>query len=118
MAEKEYIEAKDLDDFRNDIMDKFLSLCNYNDYNKLTLLRIGETIDDAYYKYVSKPLADVVEVRHGTWYHGTEYGAVYAKCSACGRKMNYSCYGYAYCALCGARMDGTPKERGGSDGNL
>lgn len=62
MAEKEYIEAKDLDDFRNDIMDKFLSLCNYNDYNKLTLLRIGETIDDAYYKYVSKPLADVAEV--------------------------------------------------------
>lgn len=52
------------------------------------------------------PTADVVEVRHGTWYHGTENGAVYAKCSACGRKMNYSCYGYAYCALCGARMDG------------
>lgn len=44
--------------------------------------------------------------KHGTWYHGTENGAVYAKCSACGRKMNYSCYGYAYCSLCGARMDG------------
>ena len=55
------------------------------------------------------PTADVVEVRHGTWYHGTENGAVYAKCSACGRKMNYSCYGYAYCALCGAKMDGERK---------
>ena len=62
MAEKEYIEAKDLDGFRNEIMEKFLSLCNYNDYNKLTLLRIGETIDEIYYKYVSKPPADVVEV--------------------------------------------------------
>ena len=56
------------------------------------------------------PTADVVEVRHGTWYHGTENGAVYAKCSACGRKMNYSCYGYAYCALCGAKMDGERKR--------
>ena len=60
-----------------------------------------------------QPKVDLVELKHGTWYHGTENGAVYAKCSACGRKMNYSCYGYAYCALCGARMDDTPKERGG-----
>ena len=60
-----------------------------------------------------QPKVDLVELKHGTWYHGTENGAVYAKCSACGRKMNYSCYGYAYCALCGARMDGKPKERGG-----
>ena len=52
--------------------------------------------------------------KHGTWYHGTENGAVYAKCSACGRKMNYSCYGYAYCSLCGARMDGA-KMKGGAE---
>lgn len=52
--------------------------------------------------------------KHGTWYHGTENGAVYAKCSACGRKMNYSCYGYAYCSLCGARMDGA-KTKGGAE---
>ena len=55
------------------------------------------------------PAADVEEVRHGTWYHGMENGLVYAKCSACGRKMNYSCYGYARCSLCGARMDGEEK---------
>lgn len=52
--------------------------------------------------------------KHGTWYHGTENGAVYAKCSSCGRKMDYSCYGYAYCALCGARMDGA-KMKGGTE---
>ena len=52
----------------------------------------------------------MVEFRHGTWYHGNDGGAIYAKCSACGRKMNYSCYGYAYCCLCGARMDGERKD--------
>lgn len=57
MTDKEYIEAKDLDDFRNEIMDRFLSLCDYNDYNKLTLLRISETIDEIYGKYVAKPLS-------------------------------------------------------------
>jgi hypothetical protein len=77
MVEKEYIEAKDLDDFRNEIMEKFLSLCNYNDYNKLTLLRIGETIDEIYGKYVSKPLAEVVEVvrcKDCVWFKEVAYG--------------------------------------------
>jgi hypothetical protein len=50
--------------------------------------------------------SDVAEVLHGTWYRETERGVGYAKCSACGRKMNYSCYGYAYCSMCGARMEG------------
>lgn len=59
-------------------------------------MRIAEALYNAGYR----------KQKHGTWYHGTENGAVYAKCSACGRKMNYSCYGYAYCSLCGARMDG------------
>ena len=63
----EYITAKYLEDFRDDIMNRFLSLCDYNDYKKLTLLRIGETIDEIYDKYCEKPLADVVEVRHGVW---------------------------------------------------
>ena len=66
--------------------------------------------DGVYAVIETFPTADVVEVRHGRWYHGTEHGAVYAKCSACGRKMNYSCYGYAYCALCGAKMDGERSE--------
>lgn len=68
-------------------------------------------LTEAFIRFVERqPTADVVEVRHGAWYHGTENGAVYAKCSACGRKMNYSCYGYAYCALCGAKMDGERRE--------
>lgn len=73
---------------------------------------IAEGFTEATHVIRKMPTADVVEVRHGTWYHGTENGAVYAKCSACGRKMNYSCYGYAYCALCGAKMDGERKNDG------
>ena len=49
------------------------------------------------------PAADVVPVRHGRW-ERTADGA--ALCTACKRKMNPSQYGYAFCSLCGARMDG------------
>ena len=51
------------------------------------------------------------EVRHGTWYHGTQNGIGYAHCSACGTNMNVFCYGYAYCCLCGARIENGRKER-------
>ena len=49
------------------------------------------------------PAADVAPVRHGRW-ERTEDGA--ALCTACNRKMNPSQYGYAFCSLCGAKMDG------------
>ena len=45
--------------------------------------------------------ADVTPVRHGRW-ERTADGA--ALCTACGRKMNPSLYGYAFCGLCGAKM--------------
>ena len=47
---------------------------------------------------------------HGTWYHRTEKGVGYAKCSACCRTMDCYVYGYAYCPLCGARMDGSKEQ--------
>lgn len=47
--------------------------------------------------------ADVAPVRHGRW-ERTADGA--ALCTACKRKMNPSQYGYAFCSLCGAKMDG------------
>ena len=49
------------------------------------------------------PAADVSPVRHGRW-ERTADGA--ALCTACNRKMNPSQYGYAFCSLCGAIMDG------------
>ena len=48
-----------------------------------------------------KPV-DVAPVRHGRW-ERTADGA--ALCTACKRKTNPSQYGYAFCGLCGAKMD-------------
>lgn len=48
---------KAVDKFRDELMDKFMSLCNYNDYNKINLLLIGDTINDIY----DKCIADMVE---------------------------------------------------------
>ena len=56
-----------------------------------------------------KNKADVVEVVHGRWIRHKE-NCLYNKCSIC-------CYEHCrennYCPNCGAKMDGTPKERGG-----
>ena len=51
------------------------------------------------------PTADVVEVNHGYWIEGKTL----EKCSVCGKKGFPDWY---YCPHCGAKMDGTPKERG------
>ena len=58
-----------------------------------------------------QPTVDAVEVVHGRW-SMVKMGEkrALAKCSACGRKMNPSQYGYAYCGLCGAKMDGGDEE--------
>ena len=53
------------------------------------------------------PASDVATVRHGRW-ERTADGA--ALCTACKRKMNPSQYGYAFCSLCGAKMDGERKD--------
>lgn len=37
-----------VDKFRNLIINKFIELCNYNDYGKINLLTIGETVDRIY----------------------------------------------------------------------
>ena len=43
---------KVVDKFRDELMDKFMSLCNYNDYNKINLLLIGDTVNDIYDKCI------------------------------------------------------------------
>ena len=58
-----------------------------------------ETIKKLYSK-------DYRKVRHGAWRYGKQNGITYAKCTACGLKMDTRCYGYAFCPLCSARMDG------------
>jgi hypothetical protein len=51
-SEDERFEAVDM--FRNLITNKFIELCNYNDYGKINLLLIGETIDRIYDDVVAK----------------------------------------------------------------
>lgn len=52
------------------------------------------------------PTIDVVKVKHGYWIEGKTL----EKCSVCGKK-GFS--DWHYCPRCGAKMDGTSKERGG-----
>ena len=48
------------------------------------------------------PTIEAEPLRHGRW-ERTSDGA--ARCTACKRKMNPSQYGYAFCGVCGAKMD-------------
>lgn len=47
-----------VDKFRDELMDNFLSLCNYNDYNKVNLLVIGETVERVYDKCIDEMVGD------------------------------------------------------------
>ena len=38
----------ELELFRDMIINEFIRLCNYNDYNKLTLLKIGDVVDECF----------------------------------------------------------------------
>ena len=106
-----YIEAKDLEGFRNEIVDKFMYLCDYNDFNELSLVKIVETIDEVYDKYCDKPTADVVEVKHGEW-ESFEIPHM-MRCSECGvGDLDIHRTKFDYCPHCGAKMDG-----GVNDGN-
>ena len=42
----------ELELFRNMLIDEFIRLCNYNDYNKLTLLKIGDVVDECFEKSI------------------------------------------------------------------
>ena len=66
------------------------------------------------------PAVDVSDVRSGEWGTSDKYFSYYQyKCSNCGcddytqTDRNGQCKLMHYCPNCGAKMDGTPKERGG-----
>lgn len=44
-----------LDEFKRELLSEFIRMCRGNDYNKLTLLKIGDTIDRLYEKYSTRP---------------------------------------------------------------
>lgn len=43
-----------IDKFRDELMDEFLDLCNYNDFNKINLLTIGDVVDRIYDKCIEE----------------------------------------------------------------
>ncbi len=45
------------DKFSDELMDEFMSLCNYNDFDKINLLTISETVDRIY----DKIIADIID---------------------------------------------------------
>lgn len=47
-----------VDKFRDKLMDEFLSLCNYNDFNKITLITIGDAVDRIYDKCIADMLKE------------------------------------------------------------
>jgi hypothetical protein len=61
MSKEKQIDA--VDKFRSELMDKFIDLCRGNDFNKLTLLKIGDTVDEIYDKQIKDILGDEDERR-------------------------------------------------------
>lgn len=43
-----------LEEFRNELLDVFMDACHGNDFNKLTLVSIGDIIDSVYNKHRDK----------------------------------------------------------------
>ena len=41
-----------LDNFRADLMDNFIDLCYGNDFNQLTLLEIGDVVNEIFDKHI------------------------------------------------------------------
>ena len=106
----------DIDKFVNELMDEFLRLCNYNDYGKINLLTISETVDRIYGRCINDmlderdnaPTADVTETVHAYWIENED--DFWVMCSECGDELLDDVVGaveaYKYCPFCGAKMDG------------
>lgn len=50
------VALKVIDKFKSDIMHTFIDMCCGNDYNKVNLLQIGDTIDSIYDEYIAEIL--------------------------------------------------------------
>lgn len=82
----EYIDCKEMEDFRDELVSRFIGLCNGNDFNRVNLLKITETIDKTFNKYWSNPSANVAEiVMCKDCIHAVEhkYSPAFFKCNGC-----------------------------------
>ena len=53
---------------------------------------------------VDAPAVDAVPVVHGRWLNNGIHGSVLCRCSEC--HYDAAAYGFRYCPMCGAKMDG------------
>ena len=58
LTDNEIVKA--LEKFRNEVVDKFIIMCDGNDYNKLNLMSIVDTIDCIYDKHIDNLLKELV----------------------------------------------------------
>lgn len=113
-------EQRLIDEFMIEIKNEFIELCCGNDFEELTLLEIGETIDRIYEKYIAIPTVDAAPVVHGRWEDVVEtemyvpdmkYTVTHTAetCSACNVRIGFiGSKLYLYdniCPNCGAKMD-------------
>lgn len=107
MTKKEYIIQNAIDGFKNELMGEFITLCCENDYNKLTLLKIGDTIDRIYDEHIDKYAnIDVAPVVHGQWINCKDGDATCSKCRTRQKHIYDVDNSQHYCGSCGAKMDG------------
>lgn len=76
-------EKRLIDEFKSEVMSEFIRLCNGNDFNKLTLLRIGDTIDRIYERYRLLPAVEIVRCKDCMWYDSDECGNLQIDMSDC-----------------------------------
>lgn len=102
-----------VDKFRSELMHKFIDLCRGNDYNKLTLLKIGDTVDQIFDKQIKDILVDEAGYRkqsEGEWLLEREpNGKPYCfHCSVCDGDFHHIGIRVAtkFCPNCGAKMKG------------
>lgn len=106
----EYIERKA---FLEDIEKRYCLPCKENgkDYNGRLCRACW--VDEMRGEIIGAPAADVAPVRHGRWVERQAphaIGGVSAKCSACGKSVQYLGNPLNYCPNCGAKMDGCKEE--------
>ncbi len=95
-------EQRLIDEFMSEIKNEFIELCCGNDFEELTLLEIGETIDRIYEKYIAIPTVDAAPVVHGRWWHCDDDCELWYECSVCSASSPIEAN---YCPNCGAKMD-------------
>lgn len=105
----EYIERNKVITIVKDVMHNYNCAEDYGcDKTTDALLTVLDSLNNRHVL----PTADVQ--RHGKWIAYKHYTNA-VQCTSCKHVFDRTIYGYAYCPLCGARMDGKDGENNDKD---